>query len=514
MPTMLSDHPWMCLLPSMVTLTFAILSRRIILSMFLGICSAAILLKGFSMVSISCVVTNLVHVFYTDGHLKTDEIILLLFLWMMGIVTYITTRSGSVGAFTKAILTKVKDRKGGQLFVIFLGMLIFIDDYLNSLVVGNVSRPICKRLGISKAKLAYLLDSTAAPVCVLVPLSSWGSAIIATLQQEVHQYALESTSLSYFLGAAAYNFYPILTLVVLVLVVLWKLDIGPMQRHESAAMQEAAPSKEEEKEGKVDWIDALKVLYPVVTLVVVCMVSLYITGKVSSGASLFSWMKIFNAAQLEVSLLLGGIASIVSCFWVFERREKGVKGLYIDLREGFKIMQEVMVILIFSWALANLSKDLEVGQYIASFIESHDHISLRYMPVVIFLIASLASVATGSSWSTFSLMLPIVFQICVNSDLAYLMPMLAACLGGSVFGDHCSPISDTTILSSLGADCHHMDHVLTQLPYCIGVALVSLGCYVILGLTGSLWQAYAFGIACLMLLSGVVVGVRRVLGKQ
>ena len=443
-----------------------------------------------------------------------DEVNLLIFLWMMGMVTYITTRSGAVSAFTNAILTKVKHRKGGQLFVVFLGILIFIDDYLNSLVVGNVSRPICKRLGISKAKLAYLLDSTAAPVCVLVPLSSWGSAIIATLHREVERFSLESSSFSYFLQAAAYNFYPILTLIVLFLVVIWRLDIGPMRQHEEEAMQEASPSKQKAREEKVDWMDALKVLYPVITLVVVCMVSLYITGKVASGASFFSWVKILDAANLEVSLLVGGMASIASCFFVFERSEKGLKGLYTDAQEGFKIMRDVMLILIFSWALGSLSEDLKVGQYIVSFIKSHDHISLRYMPMVIFLIAGLVSVSTGSSWSTFSLMIPIVFQICNHGGMDYLLPMLAACLGGSVFGDHCSPISDTTILSSLGADCHHMDHVLSQLPYCLVVALVSLGCYAILGLTGSLWQAFAFGIACLATLSLVIVGVRKVVSKR
>lgn len=504
MHTMLSDHPWMCLVPSMLTLAFAIISRRIILSIFIGICSASILLKGFSVACIKLMATKFMHVFYVEGHLAMDEINLLIFLWMMGMVTYMTTRSGSIVAFTNAILTKVKSRKAGQLFVIFLGMLIFIDDYLNSLVVGNVSRPICKRLGISKAKLAYLLDSTAAPVCVLVPLSSWGSAIIATLHREIQRFSLEGTSFSYFLQAAAYNFYPILTLIVLVLVVFFKLDIGLMRQHELKAMADAPLSKQEESKEKVHWMHALRVLFPVITLVAVCMVSLFITGKMASGASSLSLITILSAANLEVSLLIGGFVSILNCFFFFERSEIGFKGVYTDCKEGLKIMLPVMIILVFSWALGSLSEDLQVGNYIVSFIKSHDHISLRYMPVIIFLIASVVSVATGSSWSTFSLILPLVFQIAVSSDIAYLLPMLAACLGGSVFGDHCSPISDTTILSSIGADCHHMDHVLTQLPYCISIALVSLGCYVILGLTGSLLQAFALGITLLLVMSVVI----------
>lgn len=497
MSIILSDYPWMCLLPSMLTLVLAIATRRIILSIFWGICAAAILLKGISLAAIKFVGEKFVHVFYEEGQLMFSEINLLLFLWMMGVVTYMMSRSGSVDTFTNAILTRIKSRKGGQFFVIFLGLFIFIDDYLNSLVVGNVSRPICKRLGISKAKLAYLLDSTAAPVCVLVPLSSWGAAIIATLNREIQRFGLEGTSFSYFLGSIGYNFYPILTLLMLLLVVALRLDLSPMRKHEIKAM--AAFSAKEAKGEKVNWMKALKVLLPIVALLVVCMISLFVTGKMALGGESASFISILSASNLEVSLLLGGMVSIIGCIVLFERERLTLKMLYTDFKEGLKIMMPVIVILIFSWVLSSLSKELQVGNYIVSYIQSDDMISLKYMPAIVFLIASIASFATGSSWGTFSLMLPIVFQIATNSDLTYLMPMLAACLGGGVFGDHCSPISDTTILSSIGAGCHHMDHVLTQLPYCLFIALFSLGCYILLALTGSALQALSTVIALLVL---------------
>lgn len=497
MDNILIKYPWLSLMPSLLTISIAIISRKVLLSLFLGIISGILILKGFSLESIKFLFIKFIEVFYVDGGLDKGHIGMIIFLWMMGIVTYIISRSGSILPFAQLILQKIRNKKSGQLFIMVLGILVFIDDYLNSLVVGSVSRPLCDRLGISRPKLAYLLDSTAAPVCVLAPLSSWGAAIIAVLTSSITAFSIQGyTGLTLFLNTIQFNFYPILALTLVFIVSYFKFDFGPMIEHENKAQLELT-SNDNQKANNYNLKKALGVILPIIILLIFTISSLFITGKIALGEGSYSYIKIIEKADLEYSLIIGGFASIICCLFFKEKNQLKLSIILNDFYEGFKIMLSVIIILTFAWILASITNELHVGKYITHLISYQNFFSISFLPVFIFLIAGAMAFSTGSSFNTFTVMIPIASEIAVNSDINLLVPMLSACLGGAVFGDHCSPISDTTILSSTGADCNHMDHVITQLPYCLLTAGITFLGYIILGFTNNLFFSFA---SCFILL--------------
>ncbi len=498
MPDLLVKYPWLSLVPSLLTITIAIISRRVLLSLFLGIISGILILKGFSLESIKFLFIKIIETFYSNGSLDKEHIGMIIFLWMMGVVTYVVSKSGAILPFAQLILQKIKTRKSGQIFIMLLGILVFIDDYLNSLVVGSVSRPLCDRLGISRSKLAYLLDSTAAPVCVLAPLSSWGAAIIAVLASSITAFSIEGfTGLTLFLATIKYNFYPILALTLVFIVAYFKFDFGPMIVHEKKAQDNLIKDENDDLDNQYKWGKALGVILPIFVLLLFSVISLFITGKLELGSGDYTYIKIIEKADLYTSLIIGGMASIISCYFFKDKSDLKFSKIFKDLYEGFKIMLPVIIILIFAWILASITEKLHVGKYITDLINYQNFFSISYLPVFVFLIGGAMAFSTGSSFNTFTIMIPIVSEIAVNSDINLLVPMLSACLGGAVFGDHCSPISDTTILSSTGADCNHMDHVITQLPYCLLTAGVTFAGYIILGFSQSLIISF---LSCFLIL--------------
>lgn len=485
------------LLPPLVAIVMVLLTKRVLLSLGIGSMTAALLLADFNVMdTLSIIVKAFIDLFYIDGALNTGKIYILLFLLLLGCVTAFVTISGGSRAFGEWALKHVKTRAGAQLTAAILGIIIFIDDYFNSLAVGQISRPLTDRNRVSRAKLAYIIDSTAAPICVVSPVSSWGAYIIAILAPILATNSLDMSGFSAFIQMIPMNFY-VWASLLLVLVTSWKnIDFGSMKVHEERAMKTGVvsnPDKIAPGELKSDLPMSNKgsvadLLLPIVALVVGTVSSMLWTGSqaVEGKATI---LQMFENTDVPTSLFYGGLFGFVVTLALFLRQvysKKAVKGslLTTGIYEGIKSMLPAVYILIFAWVIVDLVSALETGSYLASFVEK-SNISIGFIPFILFMIAGVMALATGTSWGSFGILLPLAGDIVANMDSSMLLPSLAAVLAGAVFGDHCSPISDTTILSSTGAGCDHMDHVMTQLPYALTAAGVSAIGFLMLGITGN-----------------------------
>ncbi|MFK3976934.1 Na+/H+ antiporter NhaC family protein [Shewanella vesiculosa] len=482
-------------LPPLLAITLAILTRKVLLSLGLGIILGALLLTDFSLVGSSeYILSTASQLVWKDAALNSWNVYILGFLVVLGMITALITVSGSARAFADWAKLRIRNKRDAKLMTIFLGCVVFIDDYFNSLVVGSISRPITDRYHISRAKLAYILDSTAAPICVISPVSSWGAYIIALIGGilAAHGFA-DSGHLSVFIQMIPMNFYAVFSLLLLVCVATFSLNIGPMRQHELNALRgELYDESKGQPPGAVTDLpeaDTGKVIGLFLPIAILVFATLYF--MVSSGAEalaakeqMFSVLGAFENTDVSSSLFFGSIVGLIATVLLAFQQKVELSMLLKGMSVGARSMLPAIYILLFAWTISSVIGQLETGKFMASL--ATDNIPFALLPAMLFLLAGITAFSTGTSWGTFGIMLPIAADMAMGSDSTMMLPMLAAVLSGAVFGDHCSPISDTTILSSTGASCHHIDHVVTQLPYALIAALISFVGYIVLGFTGSL----------------------------
>jgi len=488
------------ILPPVIALGLAIITRRVLLSLGVGIALGALLLANFVPIeALTYVFTTVKGVIIEDGGINTWNMSIVAFLLLLGMMTALLTLSGGTRAFAEWALKHIKGKRGASFLAAFLGVFIFIDDYFNSLAVGSISRPVTDRFNVSRAKLAYILDSTAAPMCILMPVSSWGAYIMTIIGGILVSHGMtEYSPLGAYVALIPMNFYALFTLLMVFAVIYFKLDIGPMKAHEQIAEKkgaEHAGDKDaanlqdelgltESDQGKVS-----DLIYPIIALIGATLFFMMFTGNQALAKSElpFSVLGAFENTDVGASLVYGGLVGLLLALTTTFKQKQPLKEIAFALWIGAKSMFGAIIILFFAWSIGSVIGDMKTGAYLSSLVQGN--IGLHWLPVILFVLSGVMAFSTGTSWGTFGIMLPIAGDMAGATDLALMLPMLSAVLAGSVFGDHCSPISDTTILSSTGARCKHIDHVATQLPYALAMALVSIVGFVTIGFTSSLMTA-------------------------
>lgn len=483
-------------------LILVVLTRKVLLSLGAGIIVGALMLYDFHIIdAIGAIWTLFYQIFISDPSqlLSTagwnmGSLYLLAFLILLGIATAFMTASGGSQAFGEWAINRIKTRKGAQATPAVLGIIIFIDDYFNALAVGQVARPLTDRYKVSRAKLAYFIDSTSAPVTVISPISSWGAYIIGTIgsilaANEITNYQ----PLEAFIKMIPANLYAFAAILLVFLVAFLKLDIGPMRKHEKRALETGELVDPSKGDIPGDLNDEFKahdngrmyhLLFPLLTLIIATVGAMIITG-IRNGGSM-NILTIFENTNVNISLFIGGLLSVLVALALYVMQPGPKSKIGNVFWEGTKSMLPAIYILIFAWMIGGVIDQLGTGEYLASVVENAS-ISASFLPLLLFLVAGFMALATGTSWGTFGIMLPIAGEIAAVTDPSIILPALSAVLAGAVFGDHCSPISDTTILSSTGAGSNHIDHVLTQLPYAFIAAGAALGGYAVLGFTSQIW---------------------------
>lgn len=484
-----STSAW-SLIPSLVALALAIITRRVILSLSVGIIIGGFMLNNSDILSsVLYIKDNFISLFYSKGELNTDSVYILLFLVLLGGLTELLNVSGSNQAFANWIKTKIKTRRGAKLMTSSLVFFTFIDDYFHTLAVGAISRPITDKFKISRAKLAYILDSTAAPMCVLMPVSSWGAYIITLVAGLLAAHSITTFSpMEAFLTMSSMNFYAIFSVIMVFVVSYFSLDFGSMDRLEKIAMQQETKQEEPQmQQGKI-----INLVLPIAMLLLGTVAMMMYTGHqgLSEQGKSFSILGAFENTTVGISLVVGGLSSVIAATMCILFNHTFDTKVYLKAwKNGAKSMFGAMLILCFAWTINGIVGDMQTGKYLSTLVEGR--IDTAFLPAILFLLSVFMAFSTGTSWGTFGMMLPIGAAIAANAEPSLILPCLSAVLAGAVCGDHCSPISDTTILSSTGAECNLMDHVTSQLPYSLLVAVATTLGYIALGFTHSLLIGFA-----------------------
>ena len=479
------------LLPPIVAIALALITKEVYSSLFIGIVVGGLLYANFGFEG------TIRHVFL-DGIVAsvsdTYNMGILIFLVILGAMVCLMNRAGGSAAFGRWAQTHIKSRVGAQLATIILGCLIFIDDYFNCLTVGSVMRPVTDKHRISRAKLSYLIDATAAPVCIIAPISSWAAAVAG--------FAEDGQGLNLFIRAIPFNFYALLTILMMVGISLLKIDYGPMARYERNAMESGDlfsgknPYDTMEVEEDVSHGRVMDLVLPIVLLILCCVTGMLYSGGFFDGVG---FVEAFSASDASVGLLLGSAFALVfSLIYFGLRRSMSFSSMMSCIPEGFKAMVPAILILSFAWTLKAMTDSLGAKYFVRDFVYSNASQVQMFLPAIVFLIGCLLAFATGTIWGTFGMLIPIV-QSVFPMDNPLSVVCISACMAGAVCGDHCSPISDTTIMASAGAQCDHVNHVSTQLPYAITVAAVSFVSYVIAGFLPKAWIALPIAIVLMLL---------------
>ena len=461
------------LLPPVIAIALALITKEVYSSLFIGILVGGLLYSNFSFEG------TLNHVF--SGGIVASlsdsyNVGILIFLVILGTMVCLMNKAGGSAAFGRWAKKNIKSRVGAQLASILLGCLIFIDDYFNCLTVGSVMRPITDKHNVSRAKLAYIIDATAAPVCIIAPISSWAAAVSG--------FAEDGQGLNLFIRAIPYNFYALLTIVMMLGLVLMKVDFGPMAKFEKNAVENGdlfsgsnpyAMMDEEIDDTKGTVMD---LVLPIVVLVVCCVIGMIYSGGFFSGEN---FVDAFSNSDASIGLMLGSAFGLLfALIYFFVRRSMTFKEMMGCIPEGFKAMVPAILILTFAWTLKSMTDSLGAKYFVRDFVRSAQGLQML-LPVIVFVVGCLLAFATGTSWGTFGILIPIVQNV-FSMDNPLAIICISACMAGAVCGDHCSPISDTTIMASAGAQCDHVNHVSTQLPYAISCAVISFLSYVVAGL--------------------------------
>ena len=514
------------LVPPIVAIGLALLTKEVYSSLFIGIFVGGLLYSGFDLI-------GAMHHVFIDGLVGTTEgdyvvagalsdpynVGILVFLVLLGGMVMLMNRAGGSAAFGRWAAQHVKTRAGAQLATIALGVLIFIDDYFNCLTVGSVMRPLSDAQGVSRAKLAYLIDATAAPVCIIAPISSWAAAVAGFVEGDTNGFAL-------FIRAIPYNFYALLTITMMLTLSLARFDYGPMRVAElseqlnanvsshaaSITGAEDQPNPPTGSNGKV-----MHLVVPILVLIACCVTGMiYSGGFFDAGSeSYHDFITAFSCSDASIGLMYGSVVTLLFTVVFFvATRALTFRECMNALPEGFKSMVPAILILTFAWTLKAMTDSLGAKEYVAGIVDAvaHNDALMSLIPAVVFLVGCGLAFATGTSWGTFGILIPIVVDVFhgdMNNEL--MIVAISACMAGAVMGDHCSPISDTTIMASAGAQCDHLLHVSTQIPYALTVASVSLVMYIVAGFVRNWLICLPLGI---VLMVAVLLCIRAVQSRR
>lgn len=494
------------LVPPIVAIALALITKEVYSSLFVGILIGGVF---FAVDAQSGFTGFLDHVF-SDGLIKqlsnSWNVGILVFLVVLGTMVALMNNAGGSTAFGDWAKKHIKTKVGAQISTICLGILIFIDDYFNCLTVGSVMRPVADKHKVSREKLAYLIDGTAAPICIIAPISSWAAAVAGFVSEGENGLAL-------FCKAIPFNFYAFFTIGMMFLLVIMKFDFGSMAKFEKLAQEKNLGEEKTERTTKGTVID---LIFPIVSLIVLCTVGMIYTGGFfASGEDKRNFIDAFANSDASVGLVLGSVAALIlTVIFYLVRRVLSFKACMACLPEGFKAMVPAILILSLAWTLKAMTDSLDASKYVAGIMENASHVKM-FLPALIFIVAGFLAFSTGTSWGTFGILIPICIAVFPNMDDPLRIISISACMAGAVAGDHCSPISDTTIMASAGAQCEHVNHVSSQLPYVIHVVAVSFVTYLVAGLTQSL-GIVASGLISWIVGAVLLVGsliVRKKIGK-
>lgn len=477
------------IVPPVAAILLALITKEVYSSLFIGIVIGGVLYAG----NFEGVLTHVISDGIVASLSDSSNVGILVFLVILGVVVALLNKSGGSKAFGAWASQHIKTRMGAQFATIVLGLLIFVDDYFNCLTVGSVMSPLAEAHKIPRTKLAYLIDATAAPICIIAPISSWAAAVTGFVEGE-NGFAL-------FIKAIPFNFYALLTILMMFLIVGMKFDYGKMREYADQIQESTGSNMAEDavvsdmskrrREGKV-----MDLVIPIIILIVSCVIGMIYTGGFFSGTG---FIEAFSGCDASVGLSLGSIVSLILIFIFYI--VSGVLGFRESMDcipEGFKAMVAPILILTLAWTLKGMTDSLGIAEFVAAGTKSVADSFMSLLPAIIFAIGCFLAFASGTSWGTFGILIPIVVEVFQGSDPQLMIISISACMAGAVCGDHCSPISDTTIMSSAGAGCNHVTHVATQLPYALTVAAISFVTYIVAGFTKSAWVSLPIGIILLI----------------
>lgn len=508
------------LVPPIVAIALALITKEVYSSLFIGIVIGGLFYANFNVEGAFLHIVN-------DGFISVLSdgwnVGILIFLVILGTMVSLMNKTGGSAAFGEWAKRHIKGRVGAQLATILFGCLIFIDDYFNCLTVGSVMKPVTDKHKVSREKLAYLIDATAAPICIIAPISSWAAAVTGFVDGV--------NGLNLFVNAIWYNYYAILTIVFMLGLVLLRIDFGPMAKAEKMTMYAAtmdetkkpssAAKKDADKKNEADNTEkttgkVIDLILPIVTLITACVIGMIYTGDFFQGES---FIDAFANSNASVGLVLGSLSALLlTMIFYLVRRAISFKDCMDALPKGFNAMVPAILILTFAWTLKSMTDSLGAAEYVRDVVYESAAGFASFLPAIIFVIAALLAFATGTSWGTFGILIPIVVNLFQQTDYTMMVISISACMAGAVCGDHCSPISDTTIMASAGAQCNHVNHVSTQMPYVIAVACISIISYIVAGFVRnaaiSMVVAFAFVLGLLVVLKLISGGKMEVLDEK
>ena len=487
------------LVPPIIAIGLALITKEVYSSLFIGAVAGALFYAGFHVEALDSLLN--------DGIVAaiSDNAGIFMFLVLLGILVALLNKAGGSAAFGRWAKTHIKTRGGAMFATFLLGILIFVDDYFNCLTVGSVMRPVTDGHRISRAKLSYLIDATAAPICMIAPISSWAAAVSGVVE--------DYSGFELFVRAIPFNFYSLLTIVMVLFLCKSGMDYGPMRRHELNAIRNGDLFTEGEQPEAVEEVSnprarVIDLVLPIVVLVVLCVTGLIYSGVLAGGVGIFG---AFENCDAFFGLPWGAlIALIFTVIYFIARRVITFKEAMACVPQGFCAMVPAILILTLATSLKNMTSLLGAKEFVGTLMKSASSGLYSLLPAVIFLVACGLAFATGTSWGTFGILIPIVTEV-FKADFTLMIVGVSACLAGAVFGDHVSPISDTTIMASAGAQCNHINHVSTQFPYAATVAAVSFVTYVVAGFVPNAYIVLPIGI---VLMIATLLVIRSVTNRQ
>ena len=476
------------LVPPLVAIILALITKEVYSSLFVGIVTGALFYANFNpgMAYQTMVKDGFISSVASDYNAG-----ILIFLVVLGVIVVLMNRAGGSQAYGEWAARKIKTRKGAILATSALGALIFVDDYFNCLTVGSVMRPVTDKNKVSRAKLSYIIDATAAPICMIAPISSWAAAITGVIEDEGLEMGMSGFEM--FLRAIPYNLYSLLTIAMVIVITLVGLDFGLMKKHEDNAKKGdlyTTPDRPYANAAETVTKPNSKIMdliLPIIILIALCILGMVWTGGIFEGANIIN---AFADCDASLGLSLGSIlALVVIVIFYLVRKSLTFKECMAAIPEGFKSMVPAILILVFAWTLSSMTGLLGADVFVSELFNGQAAGLKWALPAIVFVVALFLAFSTGTSWGTFTILLPIVLKL--GLDMDFMMIATSACLAGAVCGDHCSPISDTTIMASTGAQCNHINHVSTQLPYALTVAAISFVGYIVAGLCKNLVLTWA-----------------------
>ncbi len=488
------------LLPPIIAIILALKTKEVIFSLIVGILSGTLIYSIYDTDGIVQVGTRTVEVTMNLMAQKFSEnSSIIIFLGLLGAIVVVVTKAGGSKAYGEWAVKKIKSRKGAKIATFILGIIIFIDDYFNCLTVGTVMRPVTDKYKISREKLAYIIDATAAPICIIAPVSSWAASVISQMSDS------GLNGIQDFVKTIPYNLYALLTIIMVLIVSLTKIEFGKMAKYENIALEgkeneDVVEDDEDDELSKINISEkgtVFDLVIPILVLIISSVVSmLYVGGYFNGGMTLAEGFGNTNAGP---ALAISGFFTLIVTFVLFiSRKVLTFKEFMSGISTGVKSMVSAFIILTLAWTISGVCRDLlNTGGYVGSLVEGSS-VAGMLIPVVAFCVAGLLAFSMGTSWGTFGILIPIIAVVCKETAPELTIISLSAVLAGSVFGDHCSPISDTTILSSAGARCNHINHVSTQIPYTLVVAVSCVVGYIVAGLTANLLLTWVFALTTLL----------------